>query len=181
MSQYIVTIVPVADDGSTFTGPVAQTIVRIETNGGRPTLKEFIIRADDNTAPTDELPYVDFELLLRAFIEPTDGRPRAASVAAPTTAAQPSSQPSPQPAAVTAPAASRRPARPRPRTANTARAKALTAGRAYRRAPEADELEAVYEQLGTINSVAAHFDVPVHTAQGWISRMRRKSAALSAT
>ena len=50
-------------------------------------------------------------------------------------------------------------------------------GRAYRRAPGIEELEAAYAETGTIAGVAEHFDVPVHTAQGWISRLRRKTAA----
>src|SRR4051794_15470250 len=76
MSQYIVTIVPVEDDGDAFTGPIAQTVVRIELGDGRPTVKELTVKAPDSAGLTGELPYVDFDMLLRAFIEPSDGRHR---------------------------------------------------------------------------------------------------------
>ncbi len=174
MSQYIVTIVPVEDDGDAFTGPVAQTVVRVDMTGGRPMVKELTVRAPDSAGLAGELPYVDFDLLLRAFIAPSNGRSRGGAVVAPRTA--PAAEPAPAPARNT-----RRAALARGRPATGSRPNALTAGRAYRRAPEADELEAVYEQVGTISGVAAHFEVPVHTAQGWISRMRRKNAELSAT
>lgn len=171
MSQYIVTIVPVEDDGDAFTGPIAQTVVRIELGDGRPTVKELTVKAPNSAGLTGELPYVDFDMLLRAFIEPSDGRHRGPVL------------PAARPAA-TEPAAAprvRRATRTHGRPAAAGRKGSLTAGRAYRKAPEPGELEAVYEQVGTISGVAAHFEVPVHTAQGWISRMRRKNAELSAT
>jgi transposase len=46
--------------------------------------------------------------------------------------------------------------------------------RAYRRMPDQAELKATYLQSRTITGVAAHYGVPTHTAQGWISRLRRK-------
>ncbi|HKS98927.1 MAG TPA: hypothetical protein VJT31_05290, partial [Rugosimonospora sp.] len=61
-----------------------------------------------------------------------------------------------------------------PRRSSVAKNDHLESGRAYRKAPELPELEAVYLETGTIAGVAEHFDVPVHTAQGWITRMRRK-------
>jgi hypothetical protein len=159
MGQYIITIVPVADDD--FAGPVSQTTVRVETDNGRPVVTELIMRAPDGSGLVNgELPYVDFETLLRAFVregstEPA--RPRPAPKAAPKK-----------------PATSGRAG-----GARSAKAKVshLQAGRAYRRSPELEELEAAYAETGSIAGVAEHFDVPVHTAQGWISRLRRKNAA----
>jgi hypothetical protein len=158
MGQYVVTIVPVEGDGDAGTGPVAQTIVRIDTGSGRPIVKELTVRAPEGASLGGALPYVDFDLLLRAFVEPSGGRARRTAA--------------PRPAR--APAAA--PARTRPGT----RPSALTAGRAYRKAPEPGELEEVYGRVGTISAVAAHFAVPVHTAQGWISRMRRRNAQAQA-
>jgi hypothetical protein len=43
-------------------------------------------------------------------------------------------------------------------------------GRVYRRTP--DDLAAVFEQVETVAGVAAHYQVPRHTAQGWVSRLR---------
>ncbi|WBB69093.1 hypothetical protein [Micromonospora sp. WMMD812] len=47
-------------------------------------------------------------------------------------------------------------------------------GRVYRRSPA--DLEAVYQQAGSVAAVADHYDVPRHTAQGWIRTMRRRQA-----
>lgn len=170
VSQYIITIVPVEDDGEEITGPVAQTVVRLETGNGHPVVRELTVRAPQSAGLTGELPYVDFDALLRAFIPPQD-RDRSRAEAAP----RPAVTVGPVPA-TTATTTAPRPQPPRParRAGEPDRLSRLKAGRAYRRAPDPADLEAVYEQVGTISRVAEHFDVPVHTAQGWISRMRRK-------
>lgn len=49
----------------------------------------------------------------------------------------------------------------------------VQAGRAYRRMPEASELVAVHQRVGTVTGVAKHYDVPRHTAQGWMTRLRK--------
>ncbi|GAB3935207.1 hypothetical protein GCM10027614_09560 [Micromonospora vulcania] len=72
VSQYIITIVPVEDDGEEITGPVAQTVVRLETGNGHPVVRELTVRAPQSAGLTGELPYVDFDALLRAFIPPQD-------------------------------------------------------------------------------------------------------------
>ncbi len=72
-----------------------------------------------------------------------------------------------QPAARTA-APVKSPASGRQRRTPTATA--ATTGRVYRRAP--DDLAAVLQQVGTVAGVAAHYQVPRYTAQGWVSRSR---------
>lgn len=49
--------------------------------------------------------------------------------------------------------------------------------RPYRRMPDPDSLQRVHAETGSIAGVARHYDVPVHTAQGWIGRLRRIEAA----
>jgi transposase-like protein len=44
----------------------------------------------------------------------------------------------------------------------------------YRRSPA--DLEAVYQQAGSVTAVADHYNVPRHTAQGWIRTLRRRQA-----
>jgi hypothetical protein len=44
------------------------------------------------------------------------------------------------------------------------------AARAYRRLP--DDLAAVYQQLGGATAVADYYQVPRHTANGWLRRLR---------
>ena len=57
--------------------------------------------------------------------------------------------------------------RTRPATTTTT---STTGGRVYRRTP--GDLAAVFEQVGTVAGVAAHYQVPRYTAQGWVSRLR---------
>lgn len=175
VSQYIITIVPVQDDGEEITGPVAQTVVRLETGNGHPVVRELTVRAPQSAGLTGELPYVDFDALLRAFIPPQDREKSRPVGGALPTASRPAVTVGPVPATTAATAAAvPPPPRPARRAGEPERLSRLKAGRAYRRAPDPADLEAVYEQVGTISRVAEHFDVPVHTAQGWISRMRRK-------
>ena len=57
--------------------------------------------------------------------------------------------------------------RTRPATTTTT---PTTSGRVYRRTP--GDLAAVFEQVGTVAGIAAHYQVPRYTAQGWVSRLR---------
>jgi hypothetical protein len=45
--------------------------------------------------------------------------------------------------------------------------------RAYRRIP--DDLAQTFTRLGSVTQLAAHYQVPRHTAQGWINRLRREA------
>ncbi|HEU4424414.1 MAG TPA: hypothetical protein VFR67_17950 [Pilimelia sp.] len=173
MSEYIITIVPVTEDD--VAGPISQTIVRVETQDGKPFIKELTMRGLEGSGlDATRLPHVDFEMLMRAFLPGT---------------AQPVTAPAPRP--VDVPEQRPVPRRSTPRSTADAtpgtgaaapsrrragvKASHIQKGRAYRRAPEPEELAAAYEETGSIAGLAAHFGVPVHTAQGWISRLRRKN------
>jgi hypothetical protein len=45
----------------------------------------------------------------------------------------------------------------------------------YRRMP--DDLAAVFEKAGTVAAIAEHYQVPRHTAQGWVGRLRAAAKA----
>jgi hypothetical protein len=175
MIEYIITIVPVVDDEAA--GPISQTIVRVDTEGGRPYVKELTMRGPEGARlDTRHLPRVDFEMLLRAFmpgetVPAEDGRPAEAA-----STTQPEARPTPPRRARTRPAsvADKDAAAWRPGK-SAGKVSAIQKGRAYRRMPDPAALEAAYAKTGTIAGVAAHFEVPVHTAQGWISRLRRKN------
>jgi hypothetical protein len=181
MSQYIITIVPVVDDD--LSGPVSQTVVRIDTAGGRAAVRELTMRAPEGADP---LSAEIFEMLLRAF-GPQSGegprlttpapQPRSTGTLARATKAAKAGKPD-----TTEEPTPQKPAKKPRKTAakragQGARRSGIRDGRAYRKAPGAEALEAAYAETGTINGVAEHFGVPVHTAQGWISRLRRKAAA----
>jgi hypothetical protein len=54
-------------------------------------------------------------------------------------------------------------------------------GRAYRKMPPVDELMSAFEDSGTVSGLARHYGVPRHTAQGWMTRIRRKPSAKTGT
>jgi hypothetical protein len=174
MNQYIITIVPVVDDG--VPGAVSQTMVRIELDGGKPTVRELTMRAPDGEGlVAGPMPYVNFELLLRAFIPPDEGDVPTSEVVA-SIATPAATRPTPRRAATTVERTRRAPgAEPRSNAQNSH----LQTGRVYRKAPSLADLETVYTETGTISGVAEHFDVPVHTAQGWVTRMRRKNSSVT--
>lgn len=45
--------------------------------------------------------------------------------------------------------------------------------RPYRRMPAVDEVQAVFQETGSVGKLAKHFDVPRYTAQSWVDRLRR--------
>jgi hypothetical protein len=54
----------------------------------------------------------------------------------------------------------------------TSDAAASGSDRVYRRSPE--DLGTVFQQVGTVAGIADHYNVPRHTAQGWVRTLRRK-------
>ncbi|GAA1768071.1 hypothetical protein [Luedemannella helvata] len=46
--------------------------------------------------------------------------------------------------------------------------------RMYRKMPAIDDVVSAYRQVGSVNGLAEHFNVPRHTAQGWIGRLRQR-------
>jgi hypothetical protein len=174
MSQYIITIVPVVDGG--FTGPATQTMVRVDLEGGQLSVMELTVRAAEGSSlGHGSMPQIDFELLMRAFL-PSQGEPRVDRLETESMVGAVARHP--MRAGGTASARARKTSPTRrgtPSSSSTDKISSLRRGRVYRRAPETAELEAAYLEAGSIAGVAEHFGVPVHTAQGWVSRMRRKS------
>jgi hypothetical protein len=58
------------------------------------------------------------------------------------------------------------------RAAKTSAATSGRATRAYRRMP--DDFAAVYNQTDSASAIAQHYQVPRHTANGWIRRLRQQ-------
>ncbi|MFF6873438.1 hypothetical protein [Streptomyces sp. NPDC012450] len=150
MSEYVIVITPTGSDGEPdLTGP--QTTVRVDTTDG-PRIVELTVRAAGGAGLHNRaLPTVDFDLLVRA-ISPGSAAPAAQSApAAPVSLA---------PVAPAAPATSAED-RPRP----------------YRKMPDTDVVVAAYGELGgSVGAVAKRFGVPRHTAQAWVSRLRKQGS-----
>ncbi len=151
MAQYIVTITPVLGSGDEE--EASRTTMRVVAEDGQAYVRELTVRVAENAKLTPgEVMQVDLDVLLQAFVRPqpqggaaTQGRVlEPASVGSAATS--------------TSSAASSRGRRER----------------AYRRMPDPAEVKETYLASRTITGVAEHYGVPTHTAQGWVSRLRRK-------
>lgn len=148
MGTFIITITPVAD-GETVDSDAAQTTLCVEAEPGRAAIKGLTVRVPEGaSAIPAELLAIDLERLASAFATTYDGV-------------------SPMPSTAGA-----GPHHAADQVSEDDAGRGRT--RAYRRIPDADELKNVYLETRSITGVADRFGVPVHTAQGWISRMRRK-------
>ncbi|MEU8108498.1 hypothetical protein AB0C18_32800 [Nonomuraea muscovyensis] len=200
MKQYSVAITQETDEGSVLkAGP--QMTVRIEVVDGQAHVVEMTMRAQAGADLTSgPFPSVDLECLARAFAseaasrapvpvtaaQPTVSTPAAPQVPAPEVPAP--EVPAPQ-AAAPQPAVSqpvvpepqdKEAERPHRSKRTVSRPKTPVPGaRAYRKMPDPDELQRVYGDVGSIAGVAKHYNVPAHTAQGWIGRLRKRGVVPS--
>jgi hypothetical protein len=169
MSRYVVVITPEAQGGDGSAGE-AQATIRVETAPPTPRIIEMTVRYSAiDGLPATALPSVDLEAVVRALVSGV----RATSGSTPTPENE-GGHGDPQDAAggskPTPAVELEAPSRTRPPETVTE-----VAGRAYRRMPDADELRAVYERIGTVTGVAEHYGVPRHTAQGWMGRLRKQT------
>lgn len=173
MSAYTVTI---QHDGDRTEAGSTYAVIRVETGPPSPRIVEMAVYSSSPEGLTAKsLPAIDLNLVVDALqsgvyrsspasVQETE-RPKA--VAAPSKPVRQKShrRPTLEPghddqSADAATAADEKPADVR-------------ADRAYRRMPDADELQAAYERIGTVTGIAKHYGVPRHTAQGWMSRLRK--------
>jgi hypothetical protein len=164
MSRYTITIS--ADDGAG-----AQTTVSVDVERGATRITELKVKAPAGAGLSgQQLSSVDYELLLRAIL-PATGETTADTPAVPSAR---------RGARVTDGRRGRRSSAGEAkgvaarRRARAGRAEAATpsTGRVYRRMP--DDLADVYAQTRSVTAVARHYDVPRHTAQGWMNRLRSR-------
>jgi transposase len=47
--------------------------------------------------------------------------------------------------------------------------------------PEASDVLAAYQQVGSVSGLADHYGVPRHTVQGWARRLRREGYDIGRT
>jgi hypothetical protein len=168
MPLYTVVITP--DGPGSPAGPTGQATIVVETAAPAPRITELTIRTSDPRGLTPVgLSGMDLEAVVRVLAS-------AMGIGTEDTA-QPRT-----PATVTE-AAARAPevAAPRHRvSAKAVSAPRTDAGaepeRMYRRMPDREELLAVHQELGSVTAVARHYEVPRHTAQGWMSRARKNSS-----
>jgi hypothetical protein len=141
----MVTITPVLGEDGTGEES-SRTTMRIHAEDGQVYIKELTVRVAENAKlAAGDLIQVDLDMLMQAFASKRTGTATPASL------------------------------EPRPyRTTSAAAARQGKTDRAYRRMPDPAELKATYLRSRTITGVAEHYGVPTHTAQGWVSRLRRK-------
>ena len=161
MSGYTVTITPSGDQS----GP--QTTIQVDTSSGAARVTELTVRAGDNGLSPQELPVIDLALLVAALAPGST----PAITAAPARRRRHALRPHPRAGAVAGGPARPRAEAPRrrppaaggvPRRAPPRHPKA---GRAYRRMPAQDDVVAAWNETRSASALAAHFDVPRHTAR----------------
>ena len=175
MARYIVTIAG-ADADEDDTG-APEVILWVNAEGGRAYMEEVTMRALRGTelAP-DGVPPVDLSMLVRAFAQRSadergDEQPMRARLR---------SSHSPSAGGDRRVKRVRLAAHAEPGSIDhDTSAGALPGDRAYRRMPDVASLKAAYARTHTITGLAAHFGVPRHTAQGWVTRLRRKGIAIT--
>lgn len=170
MEQYTVTVTRDGGDGSEPESRPQMT-ARVEVENGRAHVVELNMRAPTGADITSAaLPPVDLERLAQAFGNTVPGP--ETPVAEPRTESERPVKPAGRPER-------QRPARTRRHTARQSggTAPSLPGARAYRKTPDPEELQRVYQEAGSIVGVAKHYDVPTHTAQGWIGRLRKRGVS----
>ncbi len=174
MSRYVITITRL-DAGGGSDGGTPQAIIRVKTDDGQAYLEEVTMRASEGAAlAPGQVPPVDLTMLVRAFAHRPDLAP---AIEADALVARPVA-----PIRIRRTTTDRRTKRSRiPATGVdwNSSGGAASMDRAYRRMPDVATLRAVYAQTHTITGLAAHFGVPRHTAQGWVTRLRNKGIALA--
>lgn len=53
------------------------------------------------------------------------------------------------------------------------------AGKAYRKMPDPNKLREDLSRIGSVTGLAKHYDVPRHTAQGWVGRLKKMDNSLA--
>lgn len=146
MAQYIVTVTPVLGSGGDEE-EASRTTMRVIAENGQAYIKELTVRVAENARlGPGEVMQVDLDILLQAFAR---RQPEQAARGLVTVT------------------------KSRTHSAHSSRG-GSKADRAYRRMPDPAEVKATYLASRTITGVAEHYGVPTHTAQGWVSRLRRK-------
>jgi hypothetical protein len=184
MSGYTVTIVP----SGRQSGP--RTTITVDTANGAARVSEFTVQADGPGLTAQELPAIDLAGLVAALSPPAIGGPaQAATGASSAKAARRKPSKSTRGARRTAKATAKSESaqstviRGRRRGA-AAKASATTTAapkREYRRMPPEEDVVAVWAATRSASKLADHFDVPRHTATGWLRRLRQTGVIDSAS
>lgn len=170
MSRYIITIEPTDPKGNTSEG--AQATIRIDTGPPAPRIIEMTLRSSAPPGLTSAaLPIIDLAGVVEALRSGIHRSSVASESAALSVTNQTGSENSPSRAG------SETDGHSGPLDNNmTGEVGESRDGRAYRRMPQPDELQKTYERIGTVTGVARHYGVPRHTAQGWMTRLRKLAA-----
>jgi hypothetical protein len=169
VSSYTITITP--DDTTN-----ASATLRVNLGLRGPRITELTVRAGDGDgfAPED-LPGFELSRLIGAI---APGRAAsAAALAAPTVdVVHAPAGPEPRRGRRGAKAATKATAKKTAAKKVTAKKATKKTGereaRAYRRMP--DDVVAVFREAGGATALARHYEVPRHTAQGWLRRLRQQ-------
>jgi hypothetical protein len=190
MSGYTVTIVPSGRQ------PGPRTTITVDTANGAARVSEFTVQADGPGLSAQELPAIDLVRLVAALSPPAIGVPTEAATATSSANVAPG-KPSKSRKPGKSTRGARRTAKAAPKSENVqstvvrgrrrgaaAKTSATTTAapkREYRRMPPEEDVVAVWAATHSASKVADHFDVPRHTATGWLRRLRQTGAIDSAS
>jgi hypothetical protein len=150
MARYTVTIE--ADDDS-----AARTTIHLDTSSGAPRVLEYTVSAGSAGAIGA---LAATQIRLDAIVAAFGPAPAGAAPAADRPAVKPAVKAAGKPAV-------KKVVRPKP-------AAVPENGRVYRRMPDPDELIAAYRAAESVVQLARQYEVPRHTMNGWLSRLRRQ-------
>jgi hypothetical protein len=172
MNGYTVTITPSGNRA----GP--RTTIRVDTTAGTPRVTDVSVRASHgNGLSPQQLPAIDLAALITAVAPPAANAGSAATTptrqAAAAAGDRSRARPNRRKTTADRPATGRATTtRGRRRAAGATTVGEPNAARAYRRMPDTDTVVAAWHQTGSASALAEHFDVPRHTANGWLRRLR---------
>lgn len=175
MAVYRITIEPTDDSAA----PAATTIVSVEIDGPHPRVLSLTLRPSAANGLTDApLRLPDLSAILTALQSNLNvvENPRRDGAVRPQPAQRPTAQ---MRESLRSPSRTMNlsPVPPTSQSTDSEDVAVTSAGRAYRKMPAADSLREVFGQIGTVTGLAKYYGVPRHTAQGWMTRLRKIDAA----
>jgi hypothetical protein len=172
MSKYMVVIAREEPCGGSAEHP--RLTLHVDTGEPRPRVSGVSVAFSGPGGLTSaNLPDIDLAAVVQALASTlvTHG-PGSPSTLLEKTSSPEAVQPAPSPAVPPAPVVDRQ---------RLARGSAIAEspesagadGRRYRKMPDPDELRENLHRIGTVTGLAKYYQVPRHTAQGWVGRLKK--------
>jgi hypothetical protein len=170
MSRFTVTIESDRADTGTM-------VIHLDTTSDTPRVLEITMAAAaGGSLSALSIPQLALDRLVSAFAvdPPSTPAPSPASVTAEEAETTPTAAPVETSAKAKAPAGKPTTVKPGKARRPAKAAAPADTGRQYRRMPDASELVGAYHEATSVTELAAQYEVPRHTMNGWLARLRRQ-------